>query len=306
VLGVNGLATLVNVVLDFVFIFGMLGFPAWGIFGAGLATTLSIFLKAICYGALIYRKGEWQTYGWNSIERMIEGPLMGRFLLFSTPAGLQHLLESGTFLVIVLKIGQLEPAALAATTMAINFNMVAFVPLIGVSIAASVLVGHHLTRAGPTLAARATRSALVVSMSYAMVSAIVYLVAPHWLLSLYFSSSLTAATKQIAVQETVVVLLRFVAAYCMIDAVQLTLAGALRGAGDTWYVLLSSLACTATVIGCGWLLEPLGSANLLYWWWTWMSTWVFLLGIVFGVRVWRGRWLECRLVKNPIPQSPLP
>src|SRR5690606_27643919 len=100
--------------------------------------------------------------------RAWDGKLLYKLLFFGTPAGLQYLTEAAVFTLIVLQIGRLGEIPLRATTMAINFNMLAFIPLVGVSIAASVLVGHHLTSRGVAGAIVATRSALAIALSYSL------------------------------------------------------------------------------------------------------------------------------------------
>ena len=61
-----------------------------------------------------------------------------------------------------LRIGSIGDVPLRATTMAINFNMVAFIPLVGVSIAASVLVGRHLLESGPQRAVKSVYAGLLI------------------------------------------------------------------------------------------------------------------------------------------------
>ncbi len=150
VLWVNVIATIANILLDLVFIFGWGWIPELGIAGAGLATTMSMWLKAIIYAGAIFWSRDWHRYGFNQ-SFWIEPALMRRYLLFSIPTGVQYLFETAGFVIIILQVGQIGEAALEATTMAINFNMLAFVPLMGLAIAASVSVGRHLTESGGSL-----------------------------------------------------------------------------------------------------------------------------------------------------------
>ena len=298
VLWVNLAATIINIALDFVLIFGWWGFPELGIFGAGLATTISIWFKAITYLLLLFvgnRNAEFQLRQ----GMYVDWKLCWRFLWYSIPAGLQYLLESASFLVIVLQIGQVSEGALAATTIAINFNMLAFIPLIGVSIAASVLVGNYLTAHGKALAMRATRSAILVSCSYAGSCALIYLFLPELILDLYAQDS----DKSLDDSTLIVAqgLLRFVAAYCVFDAIQIVLAGTLRGAGDTWFVLAMSFGCAVLGIGCGWYWEPEVAASQLNWWWWVITLWVISMAVFNTARVIQGSWANKRLVEPTMP-----
>ncbi len=299
ILWVNIAATLMNIVLDGVMIFGYAGFPELGIRGAAWATVISLWFKVLIYGYLIYARSDRKKFGLYS-QMQVDLPLAKHLLTYSIPAGLQYLLESGGFMVIVLQIGQLGEAALSATSMAINFNILAFVPLMGISIAASVSVGRHLRETGPTLASRAARSALYVGAAYTAVCAAVYLFVPRWILGLYQLGTPDLESAQAA--AIAVTLLRFVAAYCVIDALQLILAGALRGAGDTWFVLVASCSCTVGTIGLGWLLESMVPVDLLYWWWIVITAMVWALAVVFTWRFMSGRWQDKTLLeKSDLP-----
>ena len=84
----------------------------------------------------------------------------------------------------------------------------------------------------------------------------------------------------------------------MFDAIQIVLAGALRGAGDTWYVLFGSLATIVSWLTLGLFGERL-AADALYWWWWMLTGWICSLSIVMMVRFARGKWTERRMVDMP-------
>ncbi len=175
--------------------------------------------------------------------------VFGNLLFFGFPTGLMYLIESAGFTVILLRIGSLGDIPLRATTMAINFNMIAFIPLMGVSIAASVLVGKHLLQSGAARAAKSAYAALVIGLIYSLTWLIAYLAIPDVLLSLYESTQTTPETKEaIGLARG---LLKFVAIYVVLDAAQIIFAGSLRGAGDTWFVMLRRLTASAVAIFIG-------------------------------------------------------
>jgi MATE family multidrug resistance protein len=296
---VNLAATIVNLVLDVLLIFGFLGFPQLGIAGAAYATVISFWFKAAVYGALILRPTERIAYG---ITRPgpIQLDLLRRLLYFGIPAGVHYLAESSAFALIVLQVGSLGSAALAATTMAINFNMLAFIPLLGVSNATSVLVGQHLTRSGPRLAIRATLGALALGLVYSGLWMVAYLFFPDQILSLYGSSPWHGGMTDASLLETAAVLLRFVAVYCLFDATQVVLAGALRGAGDTWFVLVAFALNSMAVA----IIGLLGSGLMedgLSWWWIVLTGWVVSLALTMTARFLSGAWQTKRLLENTLP-----
>lgn len=288
---------IVNVALDVWFIFGGLGIPALGIAGAGLATVIAFWLKALIYASILLgpvfntRFQIRHGLGW-------EPKMLLKLLYFGFPAGLQYFTEAGIFTLIVLQIGQLGDVPLRATTMAINFNMIAFIPLVGVSIAASVLVGHHLTSRGVAGAIVATRAALTIAIGYSLLWAPWYVFAPDVLLSFYrIGQSDPETVKAIA---TARVLLQFVAVYLLFDSVQIILTGALRGAGDTWFVLGSAISATMTAMLVGvsgvHLATQAFGVQPLHWWWAIITLWVLLLAAVMTARYRSGRWQSMRMV----------
>lgn len=293
VMWVNVAASILNLLLDVVLIFGYAGFPELGIVGAGIASTVSFWAKAIIYFVLMHRPSDNLRFG-IAEGRCIDWAMIRRLLYFGVPAGLQYQAESGGFVVIVLQIGQVGTEALAATAMAINFNMAAFVPLIGVSIAASVLVGKHLTESGPQLAARAAISAAILGVTYSATWAAAYVLIPDTLLSLYLAGNQgEAIASSISLAR---VLLRYVAVYCVFDAAQIVIAGALRGAGDTWFVLFSSVIIAVTWVFVG-LIGETYTSNPLHWWWVMLSCWVMSMAVAMLGRFLHGRWRTLRMVE---------
>ena len=89
-------------------------------------------------------------------------------------------------------------------------------------------------------------------------------------------------------------LLKFVAIYVVLDAVQLILAGALRGAGDTGFVLLSGVTASALALIVGFAGEP--SQETLHWWWWMVTLWVWLLASLMIARFAHGKWRKMRMV----------
>ena len=325
---VSIISGLVNLVLDCVLIFGL--DPAWwggegprvwelGIAGAGIASVISFWFKAVCYGAILLRPQFRSTYG---IARGLglDRRMMARLIYFGFPAGLMYATEAGAFTVIVLMIGRLGDVPLQATTMAINFNMIAFIPLVGLSIAVSVLVGNHLVGSGPARAVRCVWAALTIAWAYSAAWALIYWFGAETMISLY--SINPAATTiphdaKLALQ-TAQGLLGFVAIYVLLDATQLILAGALRGAGDTWFVLLAGLSVSVITLTIGFAWEPawqpalwgenastgaaeFGSMSasvsaVLYWWWKVITAFVVLLAAAMTARYLQGSWKKMRMV----------
>ncbi len=163
VLAIDGVATVVNLVLDAVLIFGYGPIPALGILGAGLATTIAFWLKIPIARWVIAH--DQQLIGEFQVNRRVpwEADMFRRLAVYGTPAGLQMLAEAGCFSLIMLQVGRMGERAMAATTLALGLNVLVFVPMIGLGIGVGVLVGQHLTEGRVDLARRTVSCALGVT-----------------------------------------------------------------------------------------------------------------------------------------------
>ena len=254
ILGVNVIATLVNVVCDWLLIFGNAGFPEMGVTGAALGTILSQVVGAAIYLALLlkpeFRKAYRTLAGWRP-----EPWLIVRLVRFGMPTGLQYSLEVGAFAVFMVIVGRIGTLELAASGIAFNLNMIVFMPMVGLAIAVSSLVGRYLGAGRPDVAERVVSSALAMSFAYMAACGLLYVLGAPLLLAPYGAGADPATWPRIA--EVATVLLRFVAVYSIFDMMNLIHAAGLRGAGDTVYpmALTFVLAWIAMLVpawvGCG-------------------------------------------------------
>ena len=235
---VDTLAAALNLVLDYGWIFGHYGLPALGIEGAAWATVTSLWFRVFAYGALMMLPRYRRPYRlWTG--RRFNGPLMRRLLRYGGPNGLQMLVEIAGFTLFLLLMGNLGEEAMAATTLAFNVNTLAFVPMLGLGIALSTIVGQQLGHNRPDLATRATWTSLGMAMFYMGVMALIYVLLPDALLAGHAWGTSQAAFAPL--RDLTVVLLRFVAVYCLFDAMNVVFAAVLKGAGDTRFILYTSV-----------------------------------------------------------------
>jgi MATE family multidrug resistance protein len=227
---------------------------------------------------------------------------MRRLVYYGAPSGLQMLIEVGGFSAYFMLVGQLGAREFAATSLAFNINSLAFMPVWGISVATTTLVGQRLGEERPDLATRASWSALAIGFSYMLAFAAIYVLLPDVLLWPHQSQS--SPEEFPALRDLTIVLLRFVAFYCLFDAGYMVLAGTLKGAGDTRFVLYSSAVCAAAAVAVTWVglsnefFGLLGS-------WAVVTTWVSLLGISYFLRFLGGKWREMRVIEPEIDQEPV-
>jgi MATE family multidrug resistance protein len=251
------------------------------------------------------RRHERQQFG--LADNHIDWGLFRRLLRFGLPSGLPQLVEGLAFTVLTISIASAGVIAGAATSIAFTINAVAFVPMIGLNIAVSTLVGQKLGENRPELAERATWTALQIGMAYTGLFAILYLAAPHSFLTLH---STFASDENFAfVRATTITLLRFVALYCFFDATQIMLVGALRGAGDTRFILGATSLTAIAFVAIGRLAEQAfdwhaRGISLWGWWWV-MTLWIFTLGVIYFLRFLGGKWKSMRVIEPELAAEEL-
>lgn len=284
--------TLVNVAVSFVLVFGIGPFPEMGIDGAALGTVISSWLHIPVLGIAMFRPKNIAQYGLLSWKW--DHDLIWRMVRYGWPAGVQMLSEAGAFFVIMLKVGKLGELPAAATTLALGVNILAFVPMMGLSQALGVLVGQHLTEGKVQLAVRTVRTCLLISAIYTTAWAFVYWFFPDQVLAIY---SMSAKVEQFAAIEPLVKpLLVFIAIYCILDGFQIVFVGAIKGAGDTFYVLLGTMLTSAAAIAVGIVGGQIWGESL-NWWWIVITLWVIAMMFAFGIRYWLGYWKKMRVIE---------
>ncbi len=296
VLLINAVGLLVNALLAYAWIFGHWGFPIWGIAGAGWATVLGSATSAVVALALMLRPAYRAVYGTASGWRF-DPALFRRLMVFGLPNGLVAGLDCLAFTVFLFLIGRLGDTELSASSIAFTLNLIAFLPTLGLGQAVAVLVGQRLGENQPALAERTTWNGLWIASLYMGLVAIAYLVFPDALAFLFRSEEDAGAWAQVAAE--VPLLLRFVAAYCFFDAMNLVFSFALRGAGDTRFVAGAAFVLSWPIMVVpAWASWHFGWG--LYWAWTFASAYVFALAVVFLLRFQQRKWQTMRVIEAPV------
>ena len=291
---VDSLASLVDLVLDYCWIFGYWGFPEGGIAGAAWSTVVGQWIKVVVYLVLFLLprfRGEYQTLAGCRFD----ADLFRRLLRFGSPNGVQFLSEIGGFTLFLLMVGRLGKLPLAASSLAFNVNSLAFMPVYGIGIATTTLVGQRLGRNRPDLAARATWSAFALAQTCMLVVGALYVLVPGAFLYAYgvkASAADFADLKQLTTE-----LLRFVAFYCLFDAMNVVFSSAIKGAGDTRFVLITTLIVSPLPVLATWAgVEFFGLG--LFWAWIAVTAWVSALGAIYMARFMQGKWRTMRVIEH--------
>ncbi len=296
----NLLATLVNIVLDYVMIFGKFGFPKWGVAGAAWATVIASVVPVVIYCYIFFKPKYRSKYSTLSGYKF-DLELVKRILKYGFPNGVQIMLEVSAFTVFIIFVGRIDNISLAATSIAFSVNHLAFMPMLGIGTGVSILVGQSLGRNNPAMAQRSTWSGFYITYFYMFLIAMGYWFFPK--LFLYPFSVETDPQEFLLIEPIAIKLLCFVAFYCLFDTGNIIFSAALKGAGDTRFVMIMTIILSWTIMVLpSWIAVKYGYG--LYMVWGFATAYVCILALLFFVRFLAGKWKEMRVIEVIPPKLP--
>ena len=293
---VNVLGNGVNIILDYLFIFGCGPIPASGIAGAAAATVAAQALQFAVLLALAWPHLSLHT------QRSAQGTqhkalstqhLLFRIIRFGSPAGVYSVLNILSFAVFVFLTGRVGDMAFAVSNAVFTVNYLLYAPIEGFAIGVGTLVGQRQGAGDPDGAALAARRTLLLAELYITAASLSALALYRLILGLFVADA--ATFDPAAFQSLGFVLFVLMVAWQCFDCADVVLSGALKGAGDTRFVMLWMLFCAFGF----WL--PL--LFLVYWRWPtmpalWSTMIAYVVLICFGT-VWRwrrGPWRTIKLI----------
>lgn len=277
-------ANAVNALFNWIFIFGKLGSPAFGVPGSGWSTCM-----ARIYMAVVLAYTAWRFVRQHPPSKRVDMFNYARarsVLGLGFPAAMQILLEIGVFSVVSAMIGKMGAVPLAGHQIAINCASFTYMVPLGISSAAAVRVGNALGRGDRAAAREAGWMAIALGAGFMAVAGVVLVAMPRVIAR--------AFTPDPAVIAAATTLLIIAAAFQLFDGLQTVATGALRGAGDTRTPMLANLVAYWFIglpIGY-WIGFRMhwGAAGL----WTGLCIGLILLGSML-LLVWRGKLRTTRL-----------
>jgi MATE family multidrug resistance protein len=261
-------ANLVNVAANWVFIFGNLGMPAYGVEGAGWASCASRVYMCVALGAYLLWDAHKRHTGLFQTSLALDWARLGKLASLGLPAATQRGLEIGVFALATMLIGNLDAESLAAHQVALNAASVTFMVPLGISSAAAVRVGQALGRRDPEWAHLSGWTALGLGGAFMAFAGLCFFAFPEAIVRAFSADAVVIAIG--------VKLLYIAALFQLFDGFQVVATGALRGAGDTRTPMLVNL------IGHWALGLPIGWWLCFRWNWGAPGIWAGLsIGLIF-------------------------
>jgi multidrug resistance protein, MATE family len=227
-----------NALLVYLLIYGAWGLPRLGLFGAGLATTLvnaGMFLAGLWFAVTRRPFKKYHVFGriWR-----IDWAMMGDLVATGAPISIALLMEFGLFSSAALLTGMIATTAIAANQIALQVTTILFMVQLGISLAATVRVGHAVGRGDPPAVRRAGFTAMLLGIIVATMLTLIVIASRSTIARIFLGA---AATNSQAVIDLVATLLVIGATFFVTDGLQSIAAGALRGLKDTRMPLVFAL-----------------------------------------------------------------
>jgi len=285
----------VNIPLDYCLINGVGPFPELGIVGAAIATVIASVTIVTIFLLLIFRTNNRVRFDtWKS--RAFDRELFGRLMRYGLPSGIQFFLEIFGITFFIQMLGRLGDLELATSNIVLAIEMLAFLPMVGFHIGNATLVGQAIGRGRPEDGVYSTSSALHITMAYMMLLAAAFIFTPEPLLNLFRGHTYTPG-QYTEIMDLGVVLMRFVAVFCFFDALNLIFSGAIKGAGDTRFIMwtIAALSLGVMIVPVYLAVEVIGAG--IYTAWTLATLYISALGLAFMLRYRQGKWKGMRVIE---------
>lgn len=262
------LGILLNVPLNYILMFGKLGFPQLGAQGCGYATSIVIWAQLF----LIFFYVRWHSHFKEfALFQRWDWPdwvAISKLLRIGLPIGATIFVEGSLFIGAALLIARLGALPASAHLIAINFSALMFMVPLGLASAVTTRVGNALGRGEPEAARYAGLIGLLIVLFTQTLSAATMLLVPEFIVRIY--------TSDLAITSIAVSLLFYSAIFQYADGIQICAAGALRGLKDTMVPMFINIVAYLLIgLSVGYYLtfnRDLGPAGM----------WI---GMIFGLSV---------------------
>jgi MATE family multidrug resistance protein len=232
-------AMVVNVILDYIFVFGKFGFPAMHVKGAALATVIGAFCAmVILFVAYLNHTNRTEFAVLKSFH--FNWPIMKKLLYYGSPAGMEMFLNFTAFSTMVALFHSQGEVAATASTIMFNWDLVSFIPLLGIEIAVTSLSGRYMGANKPELAHRSAISAVKTGIFYSVIILALFVFIPETLVRVFHPETPSGVFEEAV--PIAVAMIRIASLYVLVEAVLVALVGALRGAGDTYFTMIASVS----------------------------------------------------------------
>ncbi len=277
---------IINVPLSYVMVFGKFGFPALGIVGAGISTVIATVLAFLLFVAFYFAREHRERFGVMQ-SFSLEMRILKRFWRLGFPSGLEVFLNVAAFNLFLLMFQSYGVTEGAAAAIVFNWDILSFVPMIGLSVGVISLIGRFVGARDMARVNEVIAASFAVSLIYSAILATLYIVYRYPLVDVFAPPSGDFS----AIRDLSAFMMIGLSSYVIADAVILVAGGVLRGAGDTRWLMVASVSLHwAMLVAQFVIIRVLEFSPRV----SWIAFVVLVLSIatVYALRLRNGRWRD--------------
>ena len=227
------LANIINVVVNYILIFGKFGFPAMGIIGAAIGTLISRIIMFSFLFFLLYKKEIIKNYINDLVRFIINKSMIKKILSLGFPTSLQMLFEVGIFTSAIWLSGLLGEITQSANQIVLNISSMTFMIASGLGVSAAIRSGNQKGLENYRELKRISLSILLLGVFFAFIFSLLIFIFREYLPYIYIDvTDVYNYEKNILIVEKSAKLFVIVALFQLFDSAQVIILGALRGMQD--------------------------------------------------------------------------
>ncbi len=277
---------LINVPLSYVMVFGKLGLPALGIVGAGVSTVIATVLALLLFLTYYFAREHRESF---AVMRSfaLDMKILRRFWRLGFPSGLELFLNVAAFNLFLLMFQSYGITQGAAAAIVFNWDILSFIPMIGLNVAVISLIGRFVGARDMARANEVMAAAFAFALAYGAVLATAYITFRYPLVEVFAPPSGDFS----AIRELSAYMMIGLSSYVLADAVVLVSGGVLRGAGDTRWLMVASVSLHwAMLVAQYFIIRVFGFSPKVSW--LAFVAMILAIAVVYAMRLKSGRWRD--------------
>lgn len=279
-------ALIINIPLCYAMVFGEFGMPAMGIIGAGVSTIIATFAGLLLF-LVFYFAPEHRAKFSVAEAFCIDRGILRRFVRLGLPSGMEMFLNVAAFNLFLLMFQSYGVAQGAAAAIVFNWDILSYVPMVGLNIAVLSMIGRSVGAGDLARANEVISAGFVIGICYSGVLALLYITFRYPLVELFAPP----VGEFGEIRELAAFMMVGLASYAIADAIIQVCGGVLRGAGDTRWVMWSSVSLHWAMLVLQFIIILVMDYGPRM---SWLAFVVMILAIalVFALRLKSGIWRD--------------
>jgi MATE family multidrug resistance protein len=282
----------INIPLSYGLIFGEFGLPEWGIKGAAVGTIISNLISLLLF--LYYYFEEKHRLEFSVAQSFsLNKKILKRYLRLGLPSGFEMFLNVAAFNLFILMFQSFGVTQGASAAIVLNWDIVSYVPMLGLHIAIISLIGRFVGANQPEKISSVISSGFLLGIGYSAILGILFVVFRDPLVAMFVPKGSDGEE----IQTLASWMMWGMASYVIADAIILVASGVLRGVGDTrWLMITSTFVHWVMAIAQYMVIKVFAYGPEVSW--IIFVSMIITLAIVFTWRLQKQQWREPEVLER--------